>query len=255
MTANSLCCGSGKRFLGILLLAVAVVSLLPGCLPRVIPIQTARITQMEFFRQYYNFRDAEHAKEVFTKILGEKNIEVLLDHYAYGDAIDDLLTHQVEMQGSIIFTISLSPTNIDSFFTEGTGRYFAVRKTTNELALTGDVMIKSTLFNMNDLHRGELRIATQHYHLRYFAPGETNYANPVPIDFIVKMRTISKKDKVYSIDYDAKHPVIFEDEQIGYLEFDKTTPRDDKLIDLRGLEMVRDDYRKMFKRIREKESE
>jgi len=245
---------TGRLFLGLILLG-AFAWLLPGCLPKMIPIQMTRVTQMEFFRQFYTFRDAEHAQKVFTKMLGEKNMRVLLDHYAFGDAIDDLLHHQIEMQGSIVFTMSLSPMNDETFYTEGLGRYYAVRKTTSEIILTGDVQIRATMFNMNDLHRGELRIATQHYWLRYFAPGETNYCNPVPIDFVIKMRTVSKRDHVYSIDYDAQHPVIFENEQIGYLEFDKTTPRDDKLIDLRGLELVRDDYRQMFKRIREVGSE
>ena len=236
-----------RRSLSRMLIPASLATvLLCGCMPRIIPIQTARVTQVEFFKQYYTFRDASHAKDVFTRILGSRNMQVLMDHYAFGDAINDLLTQKIVAQGSILFTMSLSPTDMDSFFAQGTGRYLIVRKTTSEILLTGDVQIRSKTFNMTDLDSGELRIASNHSFLRYFAPGEINYLSPATIDFIVKMRTVSQKDRVYSIDYQARHPVMFEGEQIGYLEFEHTTPAYDKLIDLRGLDLVREDYRELL---------
>ena len=61
------------------------------------------------------------------------------------------------------------------------------------------------------------------------------------------MKTISEEKHIYSLDYQAEHEVIFNDEIIGYLEFDKSTPSQDKLIDLRGRALIYDDYTKSYK--------
>ncbi len=68
------------------------------------------------------------------------------------------------------------------------------------------------------------------------------------------MKTISEEKHIYSINYQAKHEVIFNDELIGFLEFDKSTPSQDKLIDLRGRRLIYDDYTKIAQKNKSKEN-
>jgi len=39
---------------------------------------------------------------------------------------------------------------------------------------------------------------------------------------------------------------MFENRPIGFIEFDVRTPREDKLIDLRGLNLVKNDYAQLL---------
>jgi len=212
--------------------------------PRMVPIQTARVTQMEFYRQWYTFRDAQHAKNVFSKLLGKDNWRVLEAHKTHADIVEDLLKQRIEAHGSILFTISLVPTAHDSFFVDGSGRYFMVRKTTNEIILSGDFYVKNKRYSIKNLDKGRLLMDIKQYVVRYFAPNEINYFQDVPISFSIQMDTKLADKSIYSIAYgpESRHVVLFDNEIIGFLEFDKSTPREDKLIDLRGRELILDDY-------------
>ncbi len=237
-----------KKYNTIYLLSAAVLVislLLQGCIPRLIPIQTARVTQMEFYSQYYNFKDAAHAKSVFVKMMGEKNWRVLEEYYVHGDILQDLLENNIAVQGALTLTMSLVPTDHDQLFLEGIGRYFVVRKRTNEIILSGDYYIKNNRQSIADLKKGFIPLRIKQYLIRHFAPGETNYYHDVAIDFRIHMNTDMADEMIYSIDYESEHEVILDGEVIGYLKFDDTTPREDKLIDLRGRKLVKNDYKKI----------
>jgi len=217
--------------------------------PRMVPIQTARITQMEFYRQWYTFKNADHAKSVFSRLLGKENWRVLEEHKSQRPVVEDLLAQRLEVRGSLIFTISVVPTAQDSFFVEGTGRYFMVRQTTNEILLSGDYYIKNKRYAIRDMNQGRILLDVKQYIIRYFAPSEVNYYQDVPVSFVIQIDARLKEKSIYSIDYspESKHYVVFEKEIIGYLEFDASTPRNDKLIDLRGRELIMDDYGQVLK--------
>ena len=200
---------------------------------------------MEFYSQYYNFRDAAHAKNVFVKLIGEKNWRVLEEYYVHGDILEDLLQNNIGVQGAFTLTISLVPTDHDKVFIEGIGRYFVVRNGTNEIILSGDYYIKNIRLSIADMRKGLMPVQIKQYLIRHFAPGETNYYQDVAIDFRIHMNTDLADKMIYSLDYEMDHEVILDGEVIGYLRFDESTPTEDKLIDLRGLNLVRNDYKKI----------
>ncbi len=223
-----------------------ILFVMQSCSLRLVPVQMARVNQMEFYKQYYTFVNAQHARDVLSKLIGQKNWDVFQKNYARGDVVQDLLTGRIEVRGAFTLIISLVPTNLDSFFIDGIGRYFLVRKgdTTDDdlIMLTGDYNIKNKRFAISDMKRDTLRVDIKQYTLRYFAPNQAHYYNDVSIEFKMHMETISEKNRIYSLNYDIRHEVLFENQVIGYLEFDDSTPPVDKLIDLRGVGWVRNDY-------------
>ncbi len=229
------------RFPFLLAAALALI-LSAGCLSPRLPIQCARTTQEECYRQVFIFQDAGHFRDVFGRWLGEKNARVLLEHYAIGDAIDDLLHQRVEARGSLEVTFYPVPGDPASFFLEGSGRYFLVRATTNEIMLVGDFTIRSERQSLPGGGQGEIRLVTRHTQIRQFAPQELNYVNDVPMEVLLRIQVLPPENKVFRIDYDARHDVLLDDRLIGYLEFDKTAAQKDKIIDLRVLDRVYDDY-------------
>jgi hypothetical protein len=234
----------------LLFASLAMLVLMQACIPKLVPIQTARITQVEFYRQWYELKDDKQAKQVIEMLIGRKNWVILERRYAYGDVTRDLIAQKIEVQGAFTFTISLVPTDLDSFYVEGIGRYFLVRKTTNEIILSSDFYIKNHRYALKDLNVNRLPVKIKQYTIRHFAPDSANYYHDALIEFNVHLKTISAEKAIYSIDYDTKHEVLWDKNIIGYLEFDESTPRSHKLIDLRGINLVKDDYLKILERSR-----
>ncbi len=123
----------------------ALLTILTGCAgfirsitPPMIPIQTASVTQIEFYRQWYNFENLNQADRVFRNLVGEKNWELLKAKYI--ESKDDLL-NEIEVQGSIVLKISPVPGDLDCFFMEGIGRYFLINRKNKAIMLSGDYYI------------------------------------------------------------------------------------------------------------------
>lgn len=234
----------------------ALLTILTGCAgfirsitPPMIPIQTASVTQIEFYRQWYNFENLNQADRVFKNLVGEKNWELLKAKYI--ESKDDLL-NEIEVQGSIVLKISPVPGDLDCFFMEGIGRYFLINRKNKAIMLSGDYYIKNKRFSINDLVNGVILLDTKQYIIHFFS--DDQYYQDIPIFFKIHMKTISEEKHIYSINYQAKHEVIFNDELIGFLEFDKSSPSQDKLIDLRGRRLIYDDYTKIAQKNRSKEN-
>lgn len=236
----------------------ALLTILTGCsglirsmTPRMVPIQTASMTQLEFYRQWYTFENLSHANRVFKDLVGEKNWEAIKAEYL--DFDKDLLNKNIEVQGSLVLKTSSVPGDLDCFFMEGLGRYFLLNKATKEIMLSGDFHIKNERYSINDLVNGAILVRTKQYIIKFFSSKQ--YYQDIPIFFKIHMKTLSEEKHIYSLDYQAEHEVIFNDEVIGYLEFDKSTPSQDKLIDLRGRALIYDDYTKILQKYKSKKKD
>jgi hypothetical protein len=221
--------------------------LIRGTVPRLVAIQTARVPQIEFYKQWYDFNNADQALAVLKKIVGSENWKVYNEHLLIGSVIEDFLNKKIEVQGCLIFTISLVPTNQDSFFVEGMGRYYVVRKTTNEIILSADYHIKNNRYALRDLETGILAIDFDQYVIQHFAPDKLSYYYDASLSFRIRLNTALAYKSIYSIDYGSKHELVFNKQTIGYLEFDKSTPSKDKIIDLRSIDLIVNDYEKIMK--------
>ena len=55
-------------------------------MPKLVPVQTGRINQIEFYKQYYTFVNSEHANEVLTKLLGKQNWDEITGIWLSGNS-------------------------------------------------------------------------------------------------------------------------------------------------------------------------
>ena len=220
------------------LLLICLLSAVPGC--RMVPVQMARVTQIETYEQWYEFSNETYAGEVFEKIIGTKNWQTLIDHQLHKGIVQDVLRKKVLVRGNLVFTLSLAPRDHDRFFVEGVGRYQVIRTTTNEILFSADYHILDNIHSINDLRKNKiLVIETRQRLTKHFAPARPDYYHDFVLKFRLYMRKITKN--VYALDYDRKHDFLIDNDVVGYLHFFKPKHAN-KLIDLRGLDLLYDDY-------------
>ena len=250
----------------VITLSLIYFILLINCsLVRVVPVQIARISQIESYKQTFIFSEqGEDEKmpmdKVFTKLLGKYNWQNLKDSYGTASLYRALIDEKIYLEGIINITIYVDPLDIESFLLEGFGRYYLILGRTgeeDEILLSGDFQIKLDQHSISDLNRGYIYTRVKLYITRI--PLQYSYLIEVPLMYKISMDTSMAKKRVYAIDYDTEHDVYLIDKgdnlvPIGKMEIGRTLDEKyinkRKLIDLRGLKFLRDDYKKIKKKSR-----
>lgn len=237
-------------------------------MPKVIPIQMARTTQTESYEQTFDFlttvsgynneklsgldyQDAidRQLDNVFNSLLGEENWQRLKDIYGVGPLRGELIRQEIRARGIVIFQVSIDPRDHASFFVEGSGRFFLVRERSNEILLSGDFFLVPSKHNLEELDRGFITIDVELIVSR--VPGETTFLNDAFMRYRIFFDRLHDDKQVFSINYDHQHEVYLHSstdsfgqelgQLIGHVSFTREA-KDSKLIDLRGIELLRDDY-------------
>ncbi len=231
---------------------VLTLFFLAGCRP--VPIQTARVAQMDFYRQYYDFdhlQETNEVVEIITSLVGSRNYNLLLRKVKLRNTLKAYLRDSLEVRGALMFSIYLMPTDLDSFFIDGIGRYALIYKETNNILFSGDFYIKNNRFSVSDLDKDTLTVQITQSLVRHSHPDSISYFESDSIYFKIKMLTLSKEKGIYVIDYRpmVEHPVVYRSHTIGYLKFDDLPANRYKLIDLRGRGLIKRDYDKYLQQI------
>ncbi len=218
----------------------------------VMPIQMSRISQVEFFTQYYDFTHVDHPDEILRMLLGDENYKIFFGRFSLEKNERELkayLKDALEVRGSLTFTIQVNPVDFESFFLDGVGRFDLVEKMPNqkeELLLDGIVKLKSDSFSLEDLRNNKLKIGMTHSVVRRInlEAGESYFNfDSARVAVVVALETI-KKGEIYRLNYAAPHTFFYGDTKVGELFFERTPTSQYKLIDMRGLKFLRKDYRK-----------
>ena len=147
--------------------------------------------------------------------------------------------------------IYIYPTRHNVFLVEGFGRYFLVRDKTKAILLSGDFHIPLKRHNIEELDNGYITTAVDLFVTR--VPNQTTYLKETFLVYKIFVdRTMAEKS-VYSIDYNRDHNVylikdkdfsdISNSDPIAKMTFLLTDDnKRSKLIDLRGMEFLRNDY-------------
>lgn len=240
---------------------------LTGCsLTRVIPIQLVRVSQTESYLQTFSFlkpsQTANDSKdgspttiqgqnqrmdETFTKLLGPINWQNLKDLYGLGSLRNELIQNKIYLQGIMNVILYIDPVEHESFLLEGFGRYFLVRKKTSAILLSGDFHIPLKSHFLDELDRGFVIIDVKLFVTR--VPEQITYLNEVPLRYKIYIDNRMKNDKIYSIDYTQKHKTYLEDDIIAEITL-QDTGHGAKLIDLRGIGFLKNDYQKKLRESR-----
>ena len=223
-----------------LLLLFFTTLLLTSC--RLVPIQIARVMQIESYEQTYDLENVEETAKLLEKLVGEKNWGILIDYLGSNEYLQELQQRQIVVKGNLIMSITLNPSNHETFFAEGFGRYYVIRKTTKELLFSADFHILENQHTLNEFTtKGFIATDIQQYMIRHFpTAGEKNYFHEKP--FRMNIAVTSSMDGVYSIDYEKPHELVIDGQVAGHLHFSKSFSGK-KLIDLRSRGYVKNDYK------------
>jgi hypothetical protein len=162
-----------------------------------------------------------------------------------------MISRKLHMEGLITLTTYLYPTNDQYKFViiEGSGRFFAVRDTSNEILLSGDFHIQPQRYSLSDFKSGCIPLDTNTYTTRI--PGKPTYYKNTKVRYNLYLDTSDADNNTFSVDYRRNHP--------AYIDLDndnkfnptvkfatlKLNPRygEAKLIDLSGLKLVKNNYK------------
>lgn len=229
---------------------------------RQVPIQMARVSQTESYRQVYlinadsmknddklteNEKLDRRMDQIFIRLIGQKNWQNLKNIYGVHDIRDEVMTGKIRMEGIVNFTAYLDPLDHDYVVMEGSGRFFAIRTVVNTILLSGDYHIPPQRYRINDLKSECIPLDINIYTTRI--PGKITYYHGATIRYDLKIRNYKKN--VFSVNYQSDH--------LGYLDLnsDGSYQSDElmasltmnrsynhaKLIDLSGLEYVKTQYK------------
>lgn len=209
-----------------------------GC--RVVPVQMARVTQIDSYEQTYRIHNEIEADTVFRKVLGEKNWSIFIAYC--GDIIEilkELKNQEIVVQGTIISSMSLNPTNQNLFFIEGFGKYYVIRKTTNEILFSATYTIENNIYSISSIKKDKkLELTIKQKLVRHFYSDKPSYYHDVPLKFRVYLKKI--KENVYSFAYEKKHEFLVDGKVVGTLFFKKG--KGEKFFDFRGRNFLYNDY-------------
>lgn len=218
-----------------------------------------------------NAKIDEHMDDVFISLLGGKNWQYLKDLYGSESIREEMKNGGVYVEGLINSTIYLVP-NIntpDKFVMEGFGRWFVIRKTNKQILLSGDSLIRPKEINISDLsvndtpdssgndtpgssendtqnvlEKKKIRLDIDFFVTRI--PRRPSYyqKSHLAIDIEINASKINKG--VFSTNYDAFHKMYLIDKKgketkIADLKFKKPSSKY-KLIDMRGINLIENDY-------------
>lgn len=233
----------------------------------IIPIQMVRVTQTESYVQtftalkidkinvdteiYPAMRDQNEIIDIaFNNLLGTKNWQNIKDLYGLKDIRDELLSEKVYVKGLFSFSISINPLDHKEFYFEGNGRYFIIRDKTGEIMLTGDFIIPLQTNLISDIELGYIIAGIELYTTR--VPKQATYHEQIGLFYKIYLDTSLNKHKIFSLDYNKIHEVYLADnpqnkhlskkDLIGELKLQGINGA--KYIDLRGMKLLRKDYKK-----------
>ncbi len=207
---------------------------LSACHP--VPIQMARMHQIDFYKQTFTIPDSVDAVKTLQKLIGERNYRLIKLPNMRGGKMKEYLS-QIEIRGALNFSIYLNPNDIHTFFVDAFGRYSLIYKTSGDILLTSDFYIKNNQFTEDDLKKGEIRLRVEQSLVRHSYPDSVKYFEPDSSDkiiFNIKMANLPGEDDVYRINYEEMHEVRLNGDMIGYLKYDALPANKYKIIDLRG---------------------
>ena len=279
------CFGSLTGFVGInnltglfkIILLAWIVFIIPassGCsLTRIVPIQIVRISQNESYTQKFTFirnitlntdssPDSAYTLEqlqikemdrIFFKLLGQRNWQNLKDLYGLGKLRDELILGEIYIKGLLHLTLYVDPVEHNKFLIEGMGRYFLIRKETKAILLSGNFHIPLEKHLLEELDQGSVLLSVKLFITR--VPEQVTFLNEANLKYKVFMDTRMKNDHVYSVDYSKEHDVFLVEDQNQQIPTEKdliakikieNLHQQAKLIDLRGIQFLRNDYSKFF---------
>jgi hypothetical protein len=243
-------------------------------LTRPVPIQLARVSQTESYTQVFTFpglqnlpglageimsdhsnsQQIQHIDRVFSHLLGSQNWQNIKDLYGFGTLYDELVQGKIYVKGMIELILYIDPLEQDHFLIEGMGRFYLVQDTTKAILLSGDFHIPLTKHRLDELDAGKLLIDVQLYVTR--VPEQITYLHEARLIYELFMDTHMKDDHIYAVDYEKEHIVYLitdrlrsiplKTDAIGVMRLQNDN-RAAKLIDLRGMQFLRNDYGRHFK--------
>lgn len=243
--------------------------LLSGCsLVKVVPVQLARVSQMETYTQTFDINLPESSKSVLTSkrnlqiaeldsvltdLLGKKNWQHLKDLYGSAYLIDAFLNKEIIMKGQLNSTIYLEPLKHEKVLFEGFGRFFVLMKNSGKILLSGDSQLVPEHHTISSFKNGKLKLKVLFYVTR-IPQRSTNY-HEAKVEYHIKINNKFKSKNVYALDYDAAHTMYMyralnkidkKMQKIGELKFD-AVHAGSKLIDFNGMIVIKNDYSDMVR--------
>lgn len=223
---------------------------LGGCeafAPRIVPVQNARVTQVEHFEQYFLAHSVPHAERVFLSFLGKKNYDALTGE-EWLPYVQKLVNGSIKTVGVVTIVISLLPDAYDQFIIRGWGQLSAVDISTEQVLMSGTFYVPNGPPIPITALGGPISVRVRQRVSRDFALERANYEHES--DVVIRFHTRRLGDDLYTIDYGAGHEVgALGDrgqlEVIGCLEFTESGGGQ-SAIDMRGRALLRDDYRERF---------
>lgn len=225
---------------------------------RLVPIQMARVPQLETYEQVFTIGQAKSDSEedqqeafseidrVFGKLLGARNWQSIKDLYGFAAIRHELDQQDIKLYGSFMTMIYLDPTSHDAFLVEGRGRYFLIRESNGLIMLNGVFLIRPSIHRVAALDNGLLHLDVQIITTRI--PGKETFYYESELKYQIAINTILGDEGIYVIDYDAAHKVFQSGDEIGYatLQSVESTGLGEKVIDLRGRPFLRNDYSELL---------
>lgn len=218
-----------------------------GCHP--VPIQMARMHQIDFYKQTFDFSQVDDPRPLLKKLIGQRNYDLIrLANMPTGELNQYL--EKIEARGALSFSVYLKPDNQDIFFVDAIGRYALIYNETGDILLSADFVVKNNQFSVQQLESGTLALQIQQALVRHSQTDQPKYFETDPADAIVftlQMEALSKKKGVYRIKYEVPHDVSLNGEHIGFLHYDDLPANRYKVIDLRGRGFLKKDYDKYYR--------
>ena len=227
--------------------ACALLLGLGGCealTPRLAPVQSARIVQAEAFRQTFMVENVLRAERVFRSVLGPDNYAALSPE-EWVPYVEKLMRGDVEATGTGSFVVSLMPQDHGQFFFEGWGHYNVVDRQAKQILVSGEFMaIDDGPHTIAELASGSFETRVRQTLQRHFQPERPSYVHEAELVLRVHVKRID--EQIYILDYGAGHEVGIANDQgllevTGCVAFEHQSDGR-KLIDMRGVALLRDDY-------------
>ena len=228
-------------------LSCAALVCVAGCealTPRLAPVQSARVVQAESFRQSFAVENVLRAERVFRSVVGPDNYAALTAE-EWVPFVEKLMQGAMEAIGTGTFVVSLMPQNHREFFFEGWGHYSVLDRESKQILVSGEfTAIDDGPHATTEFEDGYFDTRVRQTLVRHFAPHRPSFVHESVLVLRVHVKRIDAD--LYILDYGAGHEVGIPDdrghvEKTGCVVFDhKSDGR--KLIDLRGIGLLRDDY-------------
>ncbi len=263
-----------KAVLFIIALAFLIITGSACSLMRPVPIQLTRVSQSESYTQVFTFpglnnqaglagetmsdhsnaKQIQHVDRILSQLLGGQNWQNIKDLYGFGTLYDELVQGKIYVKGMVELILYIDPLEQDHFFIEGMGRFYLVQDKTKAILLSGDFHIPLVKHRLDELDAGRLLVDVKLYVTRI--PEQITYLNEARLIYELIMDTHMKEDHIYAVDYEKEHTVYLITDRlraaplptdaIGVMRLENDS-RAAKLIDLRGMQFLRNDYSRHFK--------